>query len=100
MKRLLLLALTACLLISTPSIAFDRAFTKERVEAIDRAILRANRAKKAGDIKLVCLEIATVKSIIGAFIDDLQEYYPSTDWFELRQSMLKKGASYNCSWTR
>ena len=94
MKRLLLLL---PLVLAQPAAAdFGKQFYRERIDDANSMVRVALRAKEAGDIDQLCLEIGTAGRVIGTYLTGMNKYFPGTDWFAYKQKLRGIHEKYEC----
>jgi len=94
MKRLLLLL---TLVLAQPAAAdMGKQFYKERIDAANSMVSVALRAKNAGDIDQLCLEIGTAARVIGVYMTGMNKHFPAEDWFAYRQKLRGIHEKYEC----
>ena len=95
MKPLLLLL--PFLLAQPASADFGRQFYKERIDAVNSMVRVALRAKEAGDIDQLCLEIGTAGRVLSVYLTGMNKHFPSTDWFAYKQKLRDIHQKYECT---
>ena len=94
MKRLFLLL---PLLLAQPATAdMGKQFYRERIDAVNSMVRVALRAKEAGDIDQLCLEIGSAGRVLGVFMTGMNKHFPGTDWFAYRQKLRGIHKKYGC----
>ena len=94
MKRLLLLL---PLVLAQPAAAdMGKQFYRERINDANSMVRVALRAKEAGDIDQLCLEIGTAGRVIGTYLTGMNKYFPGTDWFAYKQKLRGIHKKYGC----
>ena len=95
MKRLLLLL--PFVLAQPASADFGKQFYRERIDAVNSMVKVALRAKEAGNIDQLCLEIGSAAGVLGVFMTGMNKHFPSTDWFAYRQKLRGIHQKYECA---
>mgnify|MGYP007063478901 CR=1 FL=1 len=95
MKRLLLLLSLA---LAQPAAAdFGKQFYRERIDAVNSMVRVALRAKEAGDIDQLCLEIGSAGRVLGVYLTGMNKHFPGTDWFAYKKKLRGIHQKYECA---